>query len=730
MGEFDDVLAMEPGDEWENHVVGEAADAAVTHGRLQATLRLPNALVELRGSAPAGVVEVLSDLTDERLELLGDAPTLRLTVAHDGDRWSIDGAGASGTVDGDDEHLARALVEQLDRLAVDTDPMRLHLAVACVQLDGRGVVLVAERSRGGAVDSGTIGDTESIGGSAAGDRAAGDELTLVVAELLELGADFVTTGLLSLLPGSRTVFGHPSPPSTSTHPPVRASMAAPVVPVTRIDHVVVLGGAGDSGATDDRDLADAVIALLGAALDADRLGPASLDVITQAVSAATCSRVARADPAATAAAVSSAVSTSTPPRPARLCTVHRFDVDGNGQVDRSEVGPTGEPVPAAVQRAKRSLRVARLGTSGVLLDGATGTTVVVTTEELDALEDLLVTTAKPTHHAALARLADMGIRVPTGRSARSVPGVESYGLPNCPAGTVAATMWSGDTVRATLAAASEPGADVPGAVAQAVERGAVVPAPAEQGAILDRHALARQVVAVVESTLSDVLDVAERHDVVPLVLGSGGLAHDGPLPEDFTDAEQVDLLLQPDSLSVLAEALSTAGYGVVDTGPSDGSDTPTVLELVSTGEVPVTVRLRARLAVGPFAALVNHEEFHDRSVPVHIGGRWCRTLHPEHRFVLTCVQLDLDATDSTVQDLRDVVLSAPRIEAHMAAALEASERWGAVGSVLTSLRRVQAVMPGLSPWLVERAERDEGRRSRRSDRGDRPARGLRRLRRS
>ncbi len=708
MGEFDDVLAMEPGDEWENHVVGEAADAAVTHGALQATLRLPNALVELRGVAPAGVVEVLSDLTDERLELLGDAPTLRLSVALDGDRWSLDGAGGGATIDGDDEHLARALVDRLDRLAVDTDPMRLHLAVACVELDGRGVVLVSAPAEG---SDGT------------------DDLTLVVAELLELGADFVTTGLLSLLPGSRTVFGHPSPPSTSTHPPVRASTAAPVVPVTRIDHVVVLGGAGETAATGDRDLADAVVALLGAALDADRLGPAALDVITHAISAATCTRVARSEPAATAATVSTAVSASSPPRPARLCTVHRFDVDGNGQVDRSEVGSTGEPVPAAVQRAKRSLRVARLGTSGVLTDGASGTTVVVTPEELDALEDLLVTTAKPSHHAALTRLADMGIRVPTGRSARSVPGVESYGLPNCPAGTVAATMWSGDTARATLAAASEPGADVPGAVAQAVERGAVVPAPAEQGAILDRHALARQVVAVVESTLSDVLDVAERHDIVPLVLGSGVLAHDGPLPEDFTDAEQVDLLVQPDSLPVLAEALSAAGYTVVDAGPSDGSDTPTVLELVSTGDVPVTVRLRARLAVGPFAALVNHEEFHDRSVPVHIGGRWCRTLHPEHRFVLTCVQLDLDTDHSTVQDLRDVVLSAPRIEAHMAEALEASERWGAVGSVLTSLRRVQAVMPGLSPWLVERAERDEGRRSRRSDRSDRPARGLRRLRR-
>ena len=451
-------------------------------------------------------------------------------------------------------------------------------------------------------------------------------------------------------------------------------------------------------------------------------------MVVQVVSAANCTPVAHVDPAAAAAAVSAAVSASRSSRPARLCVVHRFDAEGNGHVDRSAVGPTGEPVPAPVQRANRSFRVARLGSRGVLLDGATGTLLVITPEELDALEDLLVTPAQPMHHAALARLADAGVHLPSGRNARPVPGVESYGLPNCPAGTVAATMWAGDAARAALAAASEPGADVPGAVAQAVERGAAAPAPAEQGAILDRHALARQLVAVVESTLFDVLDVATRHDVEPLVLGSGVLAHDGTLPEDFTDAEQVDLLVEPDSLPLLAEALSSEGYDVIDPGPSDGSDAPTVLELVSTGEVPVTVRLRARLAVGPFAALVNHEEFHDRSVPVRIGGRWCRTLHPEHRFVLTCVQLDLDTTRSTVQDLRDVVLGAPRIEAHMAEALEASERWGAVGGVLTSLRRVQAVMPGLSPWLVERAERDEGRGRRRGERGDRPARGLRRLR--
>ena len=94
----------------------------------------------------------------------------------------------------------------------------------------------------------------------------------------------------------------------------------------------------------------------------------------------------------------------------------------------------------------------------------------------------------------------------------------------------------------------------------------------------------------------------------------------------------------------------------------------------------------------------------------------------------TCVQLDQASSPPTVQDLRDVVLSAPRIEAHMAEALEASERWGATLSVVASLRRVHPVMPGLSPWLVERAERTD-RSHGRQEKSERSPLGLRRRRR-
>ena len=79
MGEFDDVLAMEPGDEWDDHVIGGAPDADEIHGPVQVVLRLPNARLELRGEPPADLIDTLGDLTDERLELLGEVPTLTLS---------------------------------------------------------------------------------------------------------------------------------------------------------------------------------------------------------------------------------------------------------------------------------------------------------------------------------------------------------------------------------------------------------------------------------------------------------------------------------------------------------------------------------------------------------------------------------------------------------------------------------------------------------------------------
>ena len=725
MGEFDDVLSMEPGDEWDDHVIGGSPDVDETHGPLQATLRLPNALVELRGECPANILDTLADLTDERLELLGEPVAVRLSVQRDGSNWAIRGHGEPAVVSGGDDGLLRDLVAQLGRIAIDTDPLRLHLDVAAVRLSGAGIVVVeAHRSALDGeivqVDPGRASGPVDAGSSARDDRA------LVVADLIELGAEFVTSELLCLLPGSRTVFGHPAPPSTSTHPPVRASTVAAIAPWAQVDQLVVLRHVPGAAATaTELDAAAAAVQLLLSARDLDRIGPAALDVVAQVMGGARCTLVDYSDPRDLAAVIAALPGAG----PRRLVVPHRFDEGDDVSLDLS--ASSGAPVPAAVRRGRASKRVVRFDTTGALHDGSTGVLTTLTPDELDEFEALLVPPSAASGRAGRSavpeRLAAAGVRAPS-TGARAVPGVEAFGLPNCPAGATATAMWSGAGAQKALAAACAPGADVPGSVAQAIERGLVISPPSDQGSILDRHELARRLVRVVEDTLQLVLDVAERQSVVPLVLGSSVLVHDGWLPADFTDAEQVDLLVEPDALPTLLDALLAEGFEQVIPPPSEAADLPVAHEVVRPGDVPVTVQLRTRLAVGPFAALVNHEELHDRSVPVRIGPRWCRSLHPEDRFVFTCVQLDLDTSHSTVQDLRDVVLSAPRIEAHMAQALEASERWGATLSTVASLQRVNAVMPGLSPWLVERAERTE-RSRRRQEKADRPSRGLLRRRR-
>jgi hypothetical protein len=101
-----------------------------------------------------------------------------------------------------------------------------------------------------------------------------------------------------------------------------------------------------------------------------------------------------------------------------------------------------------------------------------------------------------------------------------------------------------------------------------------------------------------------------------------------------------------------------------------------------------------------------------------VGHRWVRTLHPDDRFVAACVQV-ADSSEASIRDLRHVVLSAPVSREGASAVFEASARWGATRTVLASVRMVGERLPGLSPWLVERATRPTAS-------ADRRRRGLRR----
>ena len=72
MGEFDDVLAMEPGDDWaawDEWAAGQGTGALVDLAPLVAELRLPHARVHLRGAVPPEVLDTFADLADPTLEV-------------------------------------------------------------------------------------------------------------------------------------------------------------------------------------------------------------------------------------------------------------------------------------------------------------------------------------------------------------------------------------------------------------------------------------------------------------------------------------------------------------------------------------------------------------------------------------------------------------------------------------------------------------------------------------
>ena len=680
MGEFDDVLAMEPGDEWD--LVDLEPEVAAQLPDVVAVLRLPGALVELRGEVPPGLLARLEPLTDDRL-LSDDPIAVPLVLARADGRWSLATPHGDVAVEGARaEDLERAVLHELDALVLAADAARLHLAVTCVEIGGTGVVLVAERPE---------------------DRAE------VAAELLRRGAALVTERLLTVLPGSHTVFAYPAPgPAVEALGGGRVS----VTPFTTIDVVGFVHRAPTGGPPIVTALStpEACIRLMSTVVDRERFGPAVLDVVASSVTNASHREVLHE---AGAAAAEVLRSTAPPPRRA-FCVVHRFD-------EISAERPT-------IDREVASLRVARFDDGAVALDARSGTLLELTAEEIDALEELLVearTRRGQGQDARLERLAAQGMYVPGAHRRRRVPGPEAFGLPNCPSGETARAMWAElaerDEGRVTgvVAGASD------GSTALAVLRG-VLPGDDEQRrTAIEVHRRLQDEVVGVERQLLLTIEVLAEAGIEPLVLGSVVNAHDGPLPPYFAEAEQVDLLVRDGQLAPAVLALEAAGHQRVGLPAAGDGETHGIVDL-RPADGGAGVRLRDTLASGPFGALVDHEEFHRRAVPIRVHGRWCRSLHPEHRFVHACVQVEAERDAPTTQLARDVVLAAPRADALMAEAMEASERWGATATVTAAVRRVDEILPGLPPWIVERSFRDGsgarerrsvlGRRGRRADR--------------
>jgi hypothetical protein len=493
------------------------------------------------------------------------------------------------------------------------------------------------------------------------------------------------------LAGSRTVLACPTPLADGGGPDPAA-----VVPLAGIDLVLVpdVGSAGPSAEALTR--AHGAARLLAATLPGATDAPEVVRVVATLLAGAGVWSVPAADPAAFVDAVAS------------------LDVAAPRELVRWR----------RLQAARDDLVLVRFADGAALADLATGVVLEVDRSELAALDSLGWSTglAAEEQTEVLDALGAAGIDLRPAATARGArpPGPETYGLPDAPSGAAATAAWSAQELapwapERTVAAWLERGA-------QGAE---LHPDPATRETL---RATAGRVDArrrTVESVVCDVLDALDELGVVPLVVGSLVLAHDGPAPAELFEIDTVDLLVATDQLHDARQALAEVPGAIVEAstdgagdgggdgdGDGDGEGRterdeprragPITIGVARDGET-VSVTLRDRLAAGPFGELVDHDELLDRAVPFRMGDRWVGALHPDDRVVLACVQAV--APGAALGERRDVVLEAPSSREGMAAVLEASARWGATRSVLEAIRSVDAQLPGLAHWLVERATR-------------------------
>jgi len=699
----DEHAGDEANEEWDAAWAAYAAGAETAPGAdgapLRAVLHLAGARAELRGDVDDATLELCRDLLVEpgRPSAAPDAATERrgpdhglddevaafsLTV-HDGPPWRIDHDGVGEVERDPSEHsstdaTARStvLLERILQTAIATDPDQLHLDVAAVVLDGTGVVLVG------------------------GERTHRDAL---VADLLRDGAALISAHDLVLRPGTRTVRGLPLPLAPAAGAAkVPGSSLGTLAPYATVGVIAVLedlarpptdGGTTTASGPDlVRPLPPgaAVLALLEALHPGSARHDDALELVAQLVAGATCVELdlllAEGDPGAPVAALRAleaperrhlvvGLRAAVAPRPGRS---RRGTTETSGRIerlvrfDRQAVHDDGRGVPPA------------------LLDAAGS----------DAVEARLLETR------------------------RSSPGPEAFGLPNCPVGEVARGLWSSLSVlddaadgpagrrsgseseRAEGAAGELP----TGVAAELFGRNLVATDDDQRRRVVDRHMAARTRTEQCVAVLADVLAAAREVDVAPVVVGALVQAFDGPLPEHFTDVDRLDLLVPKDDLDLLAEELERRGYARDSRTISGSLLTETSeVQLHHAAHPDLPIDLHRTLAAGPFGELVDPEEFHRRAVPFRLEDRWALALDPEHRFVHACVRADR-VGGGGVPEYREVVLSAPRSEARLAATMECSARWGATTSVLAVARRIDATLPGLPRALVERAGSGEVRR--------------------
>lgn len=659
MGEFDDVLAMESGDDWGDYQRGAQLDAG--HLPVVAVLRLPHLSLTIRGELPPDVRRALAPLGGSPAANDAEVTSATVTVEPAGARHRVvdhDRGEQAGA--GSDAELLEHLLARFTELVHQADSSLVPLRGAAVELpDGRGVFITgAERV---------------------------DRHRLVRA-LLGAGAGYLGADVVLAQSGSRAVHAVPTP-LVDSDDPIELEQ---VTQVTTISSVVVLD-APDGAAAARLERPYACARLLSRAMS----GAGDRDELVRTVALL----VAGADAWEL---------------PAQI-PVGAEDTAGSvlslADSHHREVVTLRRPL-----RERPEQVVVRFATGAVLVDTADAVVFELAPEELPTVDSLRwpVVAADPAvDDRVLRALADAGIDLGPARSAgvQRAPGPEGFALPDAPTASAAAALWDAGAAAAALAQAPE----LAPLLLYASQHGVLALDELSGPAVSDQAAASSTRAQRTAATLERILGHLTDATMQPLVLGSVVDAADGPLPDHLVPVDGVELLCAPEDLLRCAQVLEAGGAVRLATSDEAASLEHRV-ELLEGDGVPVV--LRSRLAAGPFGELVDHEALFERSVPIRIAGRWARALHPHDRFVWACVRLG-DEREPSPTAVRAAVLTAPWSRQGCAQALDASARWGATRTVLAAVRTAAVRLPGMPPWLVERAERPEAGTDRRRRRGRR-----------
>lgn len=667
MGEFDDVLAMEPGDEWDDYDPNAGPANPADDRPLVAELALPGVVVQVRGDVPPEVVERLAPLAVDPGAAAADPALVTLSVeqAGPGHRVTDHDRDEEAVVDGPDQ-LVDAVVARLVDAAASVPGRGVLVRAAALELaDGRGVLLLDDDD---------------------------DGRHHLVAACVAAGARYLGADHVVVRAGSRTVLAVPTPLRAGLPPVDRATVAA----ATTVSLIVVLDRT--PGRTDPPFVLGGPYGCARLALDALSAGQDGQDAVRVAAMLAGGAAVWSVPVAGEPADVVAQLSALTSPDEEDLVVVRR-------------------PMPSVP-----GLLVVRFPHGGVVADVDAELVFELAEDELatvDALRWPVVATDPERDAEVAAQLAALGVDLAPVVAAGMVtaPGPASYGLADSPVGRASRALW--DRAAVDRVVADDP--RVAPVLGHAARRGDLDVDEELAAQLVGAAAQATARTRTVDEVVDKVLEAVGAAGIEPLLLGEVVAAHDGPLPGDMIAPEHVELLVAHHEVQACADALVAAGATPVgDTAPpsttgdaadadegtahGSGATSPRSPRTLRFGRDDVTVVVHDRLAAGPFGELVDHDDLLDRSVPFRLGRRWVASLHPDDRFVHACVRLAGPAP-AGLHDLRQVVLTAPVSRAGMAAALEASARWGATRTVLSAIREVDAVLPGLSPWLVERATR-------------------------